>query len=110
VSGWRGAWGLWAAVTLLAIPASVVFWLVGGMASCGEEDYDTPPGSIGDTLCQTLVEPVVPWLLLAALPFVIALAGGFVGIRRRNTRLFAAALTVPFILIVVAVLAMLIVM
>ena len=85
-----------------------MLWLVGGMASCGEEDYDTPPGSIGDTLCQTLVEPVVPWLLLAALPFVIALAGGFVGIRRRNRRLFAAALTAPFVLVVVGVLATLV--
>jgi hypothetical protein len=110
VSGWRGAWGLWAAVTLLAIPASAVFWFVGGMASCGEEVYDTPPGSTGDTLCQKLVEPVVPWLLLAALPFVIALAGGFVGIRRRNSRLFTAALTAPFVLVVVGVLATLVFM
>lgn len=92
---------------MLAIPASVLLWFVGGMASCGEEVYDTPPGSTGDTLCQTLVMPVAPWLLLAALPFAMVLAGGFVGIRRRNRRLFVAALTVPFVLVVIAVFAML---
>ena len=97
--------GLWAAVTLLAIPASVLLWLAGGMASCGEEVYDTPPGSTADTLCQTLVKPVAPWLLLAALPFAMVLAGGFVGIRRRNRRLYVAALTVPFVLVVIGILA-----
>lgn len=110
VSGWRGAWGLWAAAMLLAIPASVLLWFVGGMASCGEEAYDTPLGSTGDTFCKTLVEPVVPWLVLAALPFVIVLAGGLVGIRRRSRRLFAAALAVPFVLVVVGVLAALVFM
>ena len=90
---------------MLAIPASVLLWFVGGMASCGEEVYDTPPGSTGDTLCQTLVKPVAPWLLLAALPFAMVLVGGFVGIRRRNRRLFVAALTVPFVLVVIAVFA-----
>jgi hypothetical protein len=104
------AWGLWGAATLLAIPCSVLLWFVGGMASCGEEVYDTPPGSAGDTMCQALVEPVVPWLLLAALPFAIVLAGGFVGIRRRNRRLFATALTAPFVLVVVGVLAALVFM
>jgi hypothetical protein len=97
------AWGLWAAVTLMAIPASALLWFVGAMSSCGEEDYDTPSGSVGDRLCQTLVEPVVPWLVLAALPFVMVLVGGLIGIRRRNRRLFVAALTVPFVLVVIAV-------
>ncbi len=105
MSGWRGAWGLWAAVTLLAIPASALLWLVGGMASCGEEDYDTPPGSVGDSLCQTFVKPVIPWLLFAALPFGMVLVGGFIGIRRQNRRLFVAALTVPFVLVVIGVFA-----
>jgi hypothetical protein len=110
VSGWRGAWVLWTAVTLLAIPASALLWFVGGTASCGEEVYDTPPGSAGDTLCQTLVEPVVPWLLLAVLPVVIVLGGGFVGIRRRNRRLFAAALTAPLVPVIGGVLATLVFM
>ena len=105
MSDLRGAWGLWAAVTLLAIPASVLLWFVGGMASCGEEEYNTPPGSAGDTLCQTLVKPLIPWLLFAALPFAMVLIGGFVGIRRRNSRLFVAALTVPFVLVAIAVFA-----
>jgi len=105
VSGWRGAWGLWAVVTLMAIPASALLWLVGGMASCGEEDYDTPRGSMGDSLCQTFVKPVAPWLLLSTLPFAVVLVGGFIAIRRQNRRLFVAALTLPFALVVIGVFA-----
>jgi hypothetical protein len=48
---------------------------------CGEEVCDTPLGSLGDTLCRTLVEPAVPCAFLAALPLLIAGVGGFVGIR-----------------------------
>ena len=47
------------------------------MSFCGEEDYNTPPGSVGDTLCTTLVHPIIPWASLAAIPFLIAAVGGF---------------------------------
>jgi hypothetical protein len=105
VKGSRAAWGLWAAVTLAAVPASALLWVVGGQVLCGEEDYDTPPGSTGDTLCRTLVDPVAPWLVLAALPFAIVLFGGFAGIHLGNKRLFLIALTAPFVVVVVAVFA-----
>jgi hypothetical protein len=71
------------------------------------EDYDTPPGSVGDTLCTALVEPIVPWALLASAPFLAALVGGFVGIRRRNRRLFVLARSAPFVVVGLAVFAML---
>jgi hypothetical protein len=103
VKGSRAAWGVWAAVTLAAVPASALLWFVGGQAWCGEEVYDTPPGSTGDALCQTLVDPVVPWLVLAALPLAIVVLGGFAGIRLGSKRLFLIALTAPFVVVLVAV-------
>jgi hypothetical protein len=82
-----------------------LLWFLGGQASCGEEVYDTPPGSAGDTFCTVLVQPVVPWASLAALPFVLAAIGGFIGIRLRDRRLFLAALIAPFALVAFAVFA-----
>jgi hypothetical protein len=103
VKGSRAAWGLWAALTLAAVPASALLWFFGAQGLCGEEVYDTPPGSTGDALCQTLVEPVAPWLVLSALPLAIVLLGGFAGIRLGSSRLFLIALTAPFVVVLVAV-------
>ena len=96
---------MWVAATLAAVPASVTLWSVGAQAWCGEEIYDTPPGSTGDALCNALVEPVVPWALLAAIPFLVVVVGGLAGIRRRDRRLFVLSLGLPFLLVVVAVMA-----
>jgi hypothetical protein len=90
----------------LAVPASVVLWFAGGYAFCGMELYDTPPGSLGDTLCTALVKPIVPWALLASAPFLAAVLGGFVGIRLRNRGLFVLALSAPFVTVGFAVFAM----
>lgn len=98
---------MWVAATVAAVPASVVLWFIGGYALCGMEVYDTPPGSAGDTLCSALVEPIVPWALLASTPLLAALVGGFIGIRLRNRDLFVLALSAPFVMVGVAVVALL---
>ena len=105
MGSWRTAWVWWIAATIGALLASAALWLVAGQTWCGEETYDTPPGSTGDALCEAMVRPVVPWAVLAALPFLLALVGGFVGIRKRNRRLFRLALSMPFVVAAVAVFA-----
>ena len=75
------------------------------MAACGEETYDTPPGTVGDSLCQTLVEPVVPWALLAAIPFLLSAAGGAWALREQDRRLLLVSTIVPGLLVVIAVFA-----
>ena len=87
------------------VPASAFLWLVGGMAACGEETYDTPPGTVGDSFCQTLVEPVVPWALLAAIPFLLSAAGGAWALREQDRRLLLVSAIVPGLLFVIAVFA-----
>ncbi len=98
----RAGWGL---TTLAMIPASLVLWFVGGMAACGQETYDTPPGSVGDSLCQTLVRPVAPWALLASLPFVLAAGGGSYALHRRDRRLLLVSTIAPGVLFVAGVFA-----
>jgi hypothetical protein len=102
---WRRAWVVWVIGTVAAVPASVVLWFVGGYAFCGMEVYDTPPGSVGDTLCTALVKPIVPWALLASVPFLAAIVGGFLGIRLRSRGLFVLALSAPFVVVGFAVFA-----
>jgi hypothetical protein len=80
----RRDWTLWAVATLTTVPASLFVWLIGGMGMCGEETYDTPPGSVGDSLCSALVEPVVPWMLLALIPTVLTAVSSFGAVRRRD--------------------------
>ena len=82
-----------------------MLWFVGGQTWCGEETYDTPPGSAGDALCTKLVEPIVPWASLAAIPFLVVTIGGVVAIRLRRRGLFVAAVSAPFAFVVFAVLA-----
>jgi hypothetical protein len=81
------AWTLWVVATLATIPASIVVWFIGGMGMCGEEVYDTPPGSVGGSLCSALVRPVAPWTTLAAIPTLLAAFAGFIAIRRRRLSL-----------------------
>jgi hypothetical protein len=71
----RQSWALWIVVTSATVPASAWLWLIGGMSTCGEEVYDTPPGSVGDTLCSALVRPVAPWALIASIPTLLAADG-----------------------------------
>jgi hypothetical protein len=101
----RDAWIVWAAAIPFAAVASLVLWWVGGQAACGEEDYDTPPGSLGDTFCRNLVEPVLPWAVVAALPFLSVLVVGFVGARAQNKRLLVVAVVGPLAVAIVSVFA-----
>jgi hypothetical protein len=54
--------------TFGSLLVSYFVWWFWGMGFCGEETYDSPPGSTADALCQALVRPVWPWALLAATP------------------------------------------
>jgi hypothetical protein len=105
VTCWRGAWALWVSATLAALPASALLWFVVGQSWCGMEVSDTPAGSVGDSLCTNLVEPVVPWALVASLPLLVVLVGGLAALRFHRRRLFALAVTAPFVLVVLAVVA-----
>jgi hypothetical protein len=98
------AWASWVLCTVATVPVSYVLWWFWGMGLCGEEAYDTPPGSTGDALCRALVEPVWPSALVASTPTLLALIGGFVGLRLRNPRLFRFSLVAPFALGVPAIL------
>jgi hypothetical protein len=68
---------IWVLATLAMFPASLFLWFVGGMGACGAEVYDTPPGSLGDSMCHALVDPIAPWALIASTPVVIVALGGF---------------------------------
>ncbi len=96
---WKDAWRVWAAVTLVSVPAAALFWFVAGTAACGEELYDTPPGSLGDDFCTTVVQPVVPWIAVAGIPVLVPALGGVVAMQIRSRRLFVAALAAPFVLV-----------
>jgi hypothetical protein len=93
-----GRWVLWLFGTVATLPVSYLVWWFWGMGFCGEEVYDTPPGSTGDALCGALIEPVWPWALVAATPTLLALIGGFVGLLLRSPRLFGFSLLTPFAL------------
>jgi hypothetical protein len=82
------------------LPASFVFWWVGAQSSCGGEVYDTPPGSLGDTLCGSLVEPIVPWAAIASAPLLIAAVGGFIALRRQRWCWFVFSIAVPALIVV----------
>jgi hypothetical protein len=91
-------WGLWLLGTAATLPVSFFVWWLWGMGFCGEEVYNTPPGSTGDALCGALVEPVWPWALVAATPTFVALVGGFLGLRLRKQRVFRVSLLAPWVL------------
>jgi hypothetical protein len=89
-------WVWWVLGTVATLPVSYVVWWFWGMGFCGEEVYDTPPGSTGDTLCGALIEPVWPWALVASTPTLLALVGGFTALVRRKRRLLMLSLLAPF--------------
>jgi hypothetical protein len=91
-------WVLWVFGTVATLPVSFLVWWFWGMGFCGEEVYNTPAGSSGDALCGALVRPVWPWALVASTPTLLALVGGFVGLRLRKPRLFNLSLLAPFVL------------
>jgi hypothetical protein len=97
---------LWAAAIPFAAVASLVLWWVGGQAACGEETYDTPPGSIGDTFCRDLVKPILPWGVLAALPLLTVLLVGFLGARAQSRALVAVAVAAPLAAAILSVVAL----
>jgi hypothetical protein len=86
---------LWLGGTAGSIPASYFVWWFWGASACGEEAYDSPPGSTADAFCQALVRPAWPWAVLAATPALLALVGGFVGLVLRHRGLFAFSLIAP---------------
>jgi len=96
---------MWYVVLGATVLASAFLWMTGGYAACGMEVYDTPPGSLRDSFCNTLVEPVVPWVSLAALPFALSLLGGVVALRRRSARLLTVATWIPLALAVLGIFA-----
>jgi hypothetical protein len=91
-------WSLWTVGVVATVPISLFMWWFWGMGFCGEEVYDTPPGSTGDALCSAFVEPVWPLALAASTPTLLALVGGFLGLRLRRPRLFRFSLVAPFAL------------
>jgi hypothetical protein len=99
VRKWQEARLVWVLATLAMFPASLFLWFVGGTGACGEEVYDTPPGSLGDSMCQALVDPIAPWALLASTPLLIVALGGFVALRRESRGLFVSSIAVPVLLV-----------
>jgi hypothetical protein len=81
--------------TLGSVAISSLVWWFWGSAFCGEEVYDSPPGSTGDGLCRALVHPVWPWALVAAIPTILALVGGCLGLVLRRPRLYSFSLVAP---------------
>jgi len=98
-------WALLVVVTVATIPASAFIWLIGGMSMCGEEAYNTPPGSVGDSLCGALVEPIAPWATLAAIPTILVAVGGVLAIRRRKASRLAVFLGSVYLLALLMALA-----
>ena len=88
-------WALWVVGTIGSVVVSYLVWWFWGMGFCGEEGYDTPPGSTGDRLCQALIHPVWPWALVSAVPTIITLVGGCLGLVLRRPRLYSLSLLAP---------------
>jgi hypothetical protein len=99
MGAWKSERAWWILATLASVPASAFLWFVGGMAACGGEVYETPPGSIGDSFCGSVVDPVLPWVSIASIPVWIAAVGGVTAIRLRSRRLLFVALTAPFVIV-----------
>jgi hypothetical protein len=85
-------WLLWAGGTVASVVVSYLVWWYWGTAFCGDESL---PSSAGDALCQALVDPVWPWAVVAAIPTLLALVGGLVGLVSRRPRLFTFSLVAP---------------
>lgn len=104
-SRWEPARQTWYVALAASLLGSGFLWMTGGYSACGMEVYDTPPGSLRDSFCNTLVEPVVPWASLAALPFALSLLGGVVALRRGSGWLLTIATWLPLALAVSGILA-----
>lgn len=78
----RGGLPLWSFFTLATLPASLFVWVTGGYGMCGESD-DRPHDALGDSLCNVLAKPIVPWVLLALIPTALAGIGTGLAIRRQ---------------------------
>jgi hypothetical protein len=60
-----------------------------------------PSLAFGDWACESLVRPVVPWLLIVATPLTLLILVGHVGITRKSWRLFAlSVLGAPLLLVI----------
>lgn len=101
---WVRARVAWFVVVVVALPASGLLWLAGGYGFCGTDT--TEPGAVGERACETLVQPVAPWLLIAATPLAILLVGGHLALKRRSWRLFAYSVIGAPLLIVIGFFAM----
>jgi hypothetical protein len=97
----------WSLVMIGMLPGSAFLWFVGGVGACGEDAGDSPPGSLGDRLCNTFVEPVAPWAALAAIPLALGLVGGLVAVSTRNRMLLVFATIAPPFLVALGVFALL---
>ena len=97
---WVRARAAWVVVVFVALPVSGLLWLAGGYGFCGTDTTD--PGAVGQRACETLVQPVAPWLLIAATPLLILLVGGHLALRRRSWHLFAYAVVGAPLLIVIS--------
>jgi hypothetical protein len=86
---WIRARAAWVFLAGAALAISGLAWLVGGYAFCGTDT--TEPGPFGDWACESLVRPVVPWLLIAATPLTVVLLGGHIGLKRKSWGLFAVS-------------------
>jgi hypothetical protein len=96
---WIRARAAWVLLAFAALVISGLVWLVGGYAFCGTDT--TEPGKLGDWACEHLVRPVVPWSLIAAIPFTILLLGGHVGLKRKSWGLFAlSVIGAPLLLLI----------
>src|ERR1051325_2877302 len=77
-------WALWFVGTVGSVAVSCLVWWFWGQSFCGEEAYDSPPGSTRYALCPALVDPVWPWALLSAIPTILTLVGGCLGLVLRR--------------------------
>src|SRR5918912_1978718 len=88
-------WALWVVGTFGSVAVSDLVWWFWGTAFCGEEAYNSPPGSTGDGLCRALVDPVWPWAMVSAVPTILTLVGGCLGLLLRRPRLYSFSLVAP---------------
>ena len=100
---WSDPWVRARVSWVCVIPATLILagsvWLVGGYSFCGTDT--TEPGALGDWACESLVRPVVPWVLIVAIPLAILVFGGHVAITRKSWQLFTlSVIGAPLLLLI----------
>jgi hypothetical protein len=96
---WVRARAAWVFVLFAVLLITGLAWVVGGYTFCGTDTSE--PGAFGDRACESLVRPVVPWLLIVATPFTIVLVGGHLGLKRKSWGLFAlCVIGAPLLLLI----------